>query len=548
LNLGIADALLQERLADQLDVERQRHADELTHVNESAYAEAVEHQRQANNWQTIAGELRQRLQQVEQRRNAPDIPGRQDSPLSVTELSRLAPGDPLSQPLPPGNEHATPGAPPNSRREECLSQEIPRRALQQSLEERCVLSYKDVQRVLPTFAAPNSSFTWDEFRNKFENICGDNEIPRERWAKLMYLKLEGDASRIADRLESTQRSDYVALVSGLNKEYNKARVREEADMTLEIRSQHKGESIEEYGKALRELARKAYPTDAREQSVQVLKRLRRGLCDNQMVSRCIDYLAAHPRCTATEAIDHLAEHDAQTWPTRPGTTPEVMVAFQQSSPALSGSQGAERAEIHDLKSTLTDFMANLASTVGSRDFYSPGGSQAGKSAPPRQIPLWAQNKAQSGKRAGKTPDGKTQSQTKSLAVPESGDDMRGVCEELHKMLTRLQTSLAEAADTTSPTQATAGRDAIGLRGRGGGAPRGQRRGSRGGRAWSGPRADDICHGCGGKGHWARTCQRGRVHLCQYCWFTGLTDADCRACAAFEDRQPGQDETPPASGN
>jgi len=53
---------------------------------------------------------------------------------------------------------------------------------------------------------------------------------------------------------------------------------------------------------------------------------------------------------------------------------------------------------------------------------------------------------------------------------------------------------------------------------------------RGGGGYAGvPKPDDVCHGCGERGHWVRACKRGRAHLCQQCWYAGTGMADCLVC-------------------
>ena len=137
----------------------------------------------------------------------------------------------------------------------------------------------------------------------------DNEIPEDRWASLLYTKLEGDAEKTVSVLGEDRLNSLDDLLEVLNKRFVKVRDREDASLALEARKQKQGENVNQYGQALVDLAMAAYPTDCEERRKQILKRMRVSMYSQSARSRIIDYMKANRDATVEAVIDELAEHD-----------------------------------------------------------------------------------------------------------------------------------------------------------------------------------------------------------------------------------------------
>ena len=180
-----------------------------------------------------------------------------------------------------------------------------------------VLSYSDVQKSLPKFSAPTAARPWESFFKRVNKAIRDNNIASSRRASLLYSKLEGDAEKVATSLSQAHLDDYESLVAALTKKFVKVRDREKARLTLERRVQKKGETIEQFGEALSDLALLGYPEDVSARRAEVIRRLTVGLRHSQARSRLKDFLRVpeNSEKPLEDILDELVEHDPNVDPT-----------------------------------------------------------------------------------------------------------------------------------------------------------------------------------------------------------------------------------------
>ena len=171
------------------------------------------------------------------------------------------------------------------------------------------LSYADIIRILPMFARPSAARSWENYLAKFRKICSQNKVATEDYARILLPKLEGDAEIAVGALSSDEQDSFDALVNCLTKRYVKIRDQEDASLALDNRQQKEGETVEQYGLILSELARAAYPVDHAERRRAFFRRLKTGLREVTLRSRFKDFHKANPLCTEEDMMDELKEHD-----------------------------------------------------------------------------------------------------------------------------------------------------------------------------------------------------------------------------------------------
>jgi hypothetical protein len=392
------------------------------------------------------------------------------------------------------------------------------------------MTYTNVLKLLSTFSGPTSSQTWEEFHTRFERLLEDHGIDRSQWAKLLFAKLVGNAGRVVMQLPVDESRDYVTLVGALDREYTKERTREAAEEQLELRVQKEGETVEEFGKALQELARTAYPDNATMRASVIMKRLSRGLWDDVMISRFKDFRRTTTKCSLGQMLDHLIEHD-----------PLERVKANPDGRALP-----IRANRTDFRAGIVQAMADyLQSQDGSKPSETPSAgapvlaitpSQAGSGRGGRNERRRGRGAANA---AGTGPP--VQCSDKSAAIGDGAekrimDAMSSKWAELSQSLDLKMENWLKNIRANEGASSTSGRGAFGsYRGRGWGGQRGGRGGNqnargRGGGSGGGrqPGAEDVCHSCGRKGHWARECNRNLL-ACETCYFTVCAGDDCSAC-------------------
>ena len=96
---------------------------------------------------------------------------------------------------------------------------------------------------------------------KFQRIVEENFIHKDNCAGLLFQKLEGEAEDAVGDLSAADQRELDKIVNCLNKTFEQYQDSEDANILLENHRQKEGETIAEYGKALNDFARKAYPID-----------------------------------------------------------------------------------------------------------------------------------------------------------------------------------------------------------------------------------------------------------------------------------------------
>ena len=171
------------------------------------------------------------------------------------------------------------------------------------------LSFTDVYKLTPMFGCPTPKRSWESYLAKFLKLCEDNDIDPNSRINILFHKLEGDAEVAVEDLDASDQRDFDKVVSCLNKTFVKHQDSEDAGAVLERRVQKPGETIEQFGKSINELARIAHPVDKIERRKALHRRLKFGLSEPTMRSRFLDHLISHKEWTVEDHLDDLKLHD-----------------------------------------------------------------------------------------------------------------------------------------------------------------------------------------------------------------------------------------------
>ena len=380
-----------------------------------------------------------------------------------------------------------------------------KRRLKKRADIKLKLSYADVCKAVPVFKAPSIFRTWDQYLTKFLKLVRDNEIAECNWANIIFQKLEGDAEQTVAALEPEEQNDFQKIVNCLTKKYVKHQDREDASVLLEMRVQKKDETVEQYGNALSELARKAYPTDKVECKKVIKRRLKHGMAHFSLRSRVIDFVNKKPDCTVEDLLDDLKEHDPMRIPGGAARTEAAMQVQGTIDTPVSDNLGSA-----GISGSMTPASIN---TVGAPGQYARGGRGGNWRWRGRGRKNRGRGRGEYGG-PGTPGDGQQYSAGRDTVnygefrpVPGSREEWESRANEWKK---KYEEATRPGRGQTRPSGNFPSRPPRGrgqferppFRGRGGYQPRDM--------------SKEICHKCGRQGHWARSCRDGTLMVVFTC--------------------------------
>ena len=102
---------------------------------------------------------------------------------------------------------------------------------------------------------------WSEFIRYFENIAELNVWSDDRKRRVLFTVLRGQAETYAYGLSDFQRSDYSNLKSALDERFGHRAMKESYVAEAKLRRKRESESFRDFGQAIEDLYRRAYPSN-----------------------------------------------------------------------------------------------------------------------------------------------------------------------------------------------------------------------------------------------------------------------------------------------
>ena len=316
---------------------------------------------------------------------------------------------------------------------------------------------------------------------KFQRIADENYISDNDRAGLLFQKLEGEAKDAVSDLSAMDQRDFNKLVNCLNKTFEQYQDSEDARILLENRRQKVGETMAAYGKALNDLARKAYPSDRDERRRAIQRRLEFGLGDHPMRNRYVDNTVKYPNWTIEDHLSDLKHMDSRR--TMGGTAPDGTSLLALQEREQSASLGRDAAGPFDSRAQAAVNAVNTPGQQSDRGGFGGGRGGRGKN-----------NRGRNNRGRGSGVGG-------ANASGESRQGAGGYANNNYNQNQQVSSYDQKNQQYGRKPQYNPG----GYRG----APRN----ARGGRGRQ-PRAGDICFKCGEKGHWAH--EHGHTFMVQMC--------------------------------
>ena len=380
------------------------------------------------------------------------------------------------------------------------------------------LSYADIIRILPMFARPSAARSWENYLAKFRKICSQNKVAVEDYARILLPKLEGDAEVAVGALSSDEQDSFDALINCLTKRYVKIRDQEDASLALDNRQQKEGETVEQYGLILSELARAAYPVDHAERRRAFFRRLKTGLREVALRSRFKDFHKANPLCTEEDMMDELKEHD-------PLHVPGGALIEGAATLRVQGATGDAGRVVEFGQDASPAVQVNAVNNRGQAGQGGGGGGQ------------WGRKKNNKNKKKGgggpNQPNQQNGGQQQVAAVETTnytnnnqvGQKSSG--QQWSRLSNQPGPGRGRGRGFNQPVRDERNRPGSYDRQLGQSFPRGKPRVAR-------DISKDVCHRCGRPGHWARDCDTGMLVL--YC-----PSCPTRVLFAPEEGQYDEDE-------
>ena len=381
-----------------------------------------------------------------------------------------------------------------------------------------VLSYQEVQKSLPKFSAPTTARSWEQYLRRVEKALRDNNIPRHRWASLLYSKLEGEAEKAVAGLSEAALDDWDDLVGALNKKFVKPRDREQAHVLLEQRVQGKEESVEQFGNALADLALKAFPNQPERMRTEVTRRLQVGLILPASRSRLKDFLRS-----------------AESWP-RPPTMEDILDELIEHDPSVDPMgkfTGNEQFSVNVVQNAVPPPNANAGannSNAGAGEAFAVR-NQSGNAQPGKN---WSRNQKKRAKLKAKGGGGQQQQQNNQQAANQRSEGQNKAANQNFQNSSNQQPGNSANLFSDKVLDQLAQKIMSKLNqfsGRGGQAPNSGPRRNDGKNQFAGNKPgysgfkkqangqsrSRACHRCGRLGHWKRQCTAKIGHvLCIDC--------------------------------
>ena len=100
---------------------------------------------------------------------------------------------------------------------------------------------------------------WSEFIRYFENVAELNEWESDRKRKVLFTVLRGQAETYAYGLLDSERNDWESLITALDARFGHKAMRESHVAEAKLRRKKGTESFRDFGQAIEDLYRRAYP-------------------------------------------------------------------------------------------------------------------------------------------------------------------------------------------------------------------------------------------------------------------------------------------------
>ena len=100
---------------------------------------------------------------------------------------------------------------------------------------------------------------WSEFIRYFENIAELNEWESDRKRKVLFTVLRGQAETYAYGLSDRERNDWESLITALDARFGHKAMKESYVAEAKLRRKKGTESFRDFGQAIEDLYRRAYP-------------------------------------------------------------------------------------------------------------------------------------------------------------------------------------------------------------------------------------------------------------------------------------------------
>ena len=100
---------------------------------------------------------------------------------------------------------------------------------------------------------------WSEFIRYFENIAELNEWESDRKRKVLFTVLRGQAETYAYGLSDSERNDWESLITALDARFGHKAMKESYIAEAKLRRKKGTESFRDFGQAIEDLYRRAYP-------------------------------------------------------------------------------------------------------------------------------------------------------------------------------------------------------------------------------------------------------------------------------------------------
>ena len=102
---------------------------------------------------------------------------------------------------------------------------------------------------------------WSEFRRYFENICEINGWNNERKRRVFFTVLRDQAETYAYGLSDVERNDWDLLTAAMNNRFGHHAMKESYISEAKLRKKNQSESFRDFGQAVEDLYRRAYPNN-----------------------------------------------------------------------------------------------------------------------------------------------------------------------------------------------------------------------------------------------------------------------------------------------
>ena len=100
---------------------------------------------------------------------------------------------------------------------------------------------------------------WSEFIRYFENIAELNEWESDRKRKVLFTVLRGQAETYAYGLSDSERDDWESLITAFDARFGHKAMKESYVAEAKLRRKKGTESFRDFGQAIEDLYRRAYP-------------------------------------------------------------------------------------------------------------------------------------------------------------------------------------------------------------------------------------------------------------------------------------------------